>query len=96
MATSDLTVVPAKKAGDIATALEGRRYVVTHHPGMLRVFAPGSSPGKDEAIADLVDYGSPLDAGPDDGLGDQALLPAQGDSLAHVNDPHPTRSERNT
>jgi len=55
-ATVDVDMlVPAKKTSRIAKALEDRGYVVTKHAGMLRVYPPGGAPGKDEAIADLVE-----------------------------------------
>lgn len=48
-------LVPARLTGRIAQALERRGYVVTKHPGMMRVHPPGAVPEKDEAIADLVE-----------------------------------------
>lgn len=53
-ATVDVDMlVPKRKLGGILTALAARGYVVTRHPGMARVYAPGADPANAEAIADL-------------------------------------------
>ncbi len=55
-ATVDVDMlVPRRKAGRIARALEARGYVITRHPGMIRVYPAGATPGSDESIADLVE-----------------------------------------
>ncbi len=55
-ATVDVDMlVPRRKIGRIARALEERGYVVARHPGLTRVYASGAVPGRDEAIADLVE-----------------------------------------
>jgi hypothetical protein len=55
-ATIDVDMlIPARSSMRIAQALERRGYVVSKDQGMLRVYPPGGVPGKDEAIADLVE-----------------------------------------
>lgn len=55
-ATVDVDMlIPAHNGGRIAQALERLGYVVTKHQGMMRVYAPGGVPGRDEAVADLVE-----------------------------------------
>jgi hypothetical protein len=55
-ATVDVDVlVPQRKIGRIQKALVARGYVVTRHPGMIRVYEPGADPKEAEAIADLVE-----------------------------------------
>lgn len=55
-ATVDVDMlVPRRKAGRIARALEARGYLVTRHPGMIRVYAAGATPGEDPAVADLIE-----------------------------------------
>jgi hypothetical protein len=55
-ATVDVDMlIPATKTARITEALERRGYVVTKHTGMVRVYSPGATLGKDEAIADLVE-----------------------------------------
>ncbi len=54
-ATVDVDFLVSKRhIARVARALEARGYVVTRHEGMMRVYAPGATPGRDEAIADLV------------------------------------------
>jgi hypothetical protein len=55
-ATVDVDMLISARHGErIARALEQRGYVVATHPGMLSVYPPGGAPGKDEAIADLIE-----------------------------------------
>jgi hypothetical protein len=55
-ATVDVDVlVPRRKIGRIARALEARGYLVTRHEGMIRVYAAGADPDRDEAVADVVE-----------------------------------------
>jgi hypothetical protein len=55
-ATVDVDMlIPQQKSARVAEALEQRGYVVAKHQGMMRVYPPGGVPGRDEAIADLVE-----------------------------------------
>lgn len=55
-ATVDVDMlVPRRKAGRIARALAARGYVIARHPGMIRVYPTGATPGEDDAVADLIE-----------------------------------------
>lgn len=54
-ATVDVDLlVPQRKLGPLAKALEDRGFVVDRHPDMIRVYPSGATIGEDEALADLV------------------------------------------